>query len=138
MSKYELNRREFLILSGTALAGSMIGVSCDDSHKMTELVQPKVIRSVGGILETTLDVGFAPNVISGQNGPVNVYTRTYNGSIPGYTYRVRAGDLMNIRLINNLPPNNDPQPVNVYMPHRINSTNLHTHGMHVSPLGQCR
>lgn len=82
-----------------------------------------------------LNVGFAPNVISGQDGPVDVFTRTYNRSIPGPTYRVRAGDVMNIRLINKLPPNNDPEPVNVYMPHRINSTNLHTHGMHVSPSG---
>lgn len=135
MSKFDLSRREFLILGGSAIAAGVLGLSCDDSHVMTELIQPRVRRSVGGVLETNLDVGFTPNVISGQEGPVNVFTRTYEGSIPGPTFRVRAGDVMNIRLINNLPPNNDPQPVNVYMSHRINSTNLHTHGMHVSPSG---
>lgn len=42
---------------------------------------------------------------------------------------------MNIEFRNNLPPNTDTQPINMFMPNLTNSTNLHTHGLHVSPSG---
>ncbi|MGH4023972.1 MAG: multicopper oxidase family protein, partial [Pseudonocardiaceae bacterium] len=43
----------------------------------------------------------------------------FNGISPGPTLRVRPGDLLRIRLVNQLDQ----------------ATNLHTHGMHVSPQG---
>lgn len=135
MAKFDLTRREFLILGGSALAGSMIGVSCDNTNLPVNLVQPEVRQSFAGFLDTVLNIGFAPNKISGQQGGQSVFTRTYEGILPGPTLRVRAGDEMNIRLINNLPPNIDTIPVNMLMPHGINTTNLHTHGLHVSPSG---
>jgi FtsP/CotA-like multicopper oxidase with cupredoxin domain len=34
-----------------------------------------------------------------------------------------------------MPPNRDPEPVDHTMPHQFNTTNLHSHGLHVSPSG---
>jgi FtsP/CotA-like multicopper oxidase with cupredoxin domain len=55
--------------------------------------------------------------------------------IPGPTLRVRRGDVLRIRLINDLPPNSDPVPLNMALPHHFNTTNFHFHGSHVSPEG---
>lgn len=136
MAKFNFSRREFLILSGSAIAASAIGVSCDSENNVpTELMQPEIRQSFAGTLETQLNVDFAPNRITGIDGGQRVFTRTYEGTIPGPTLRVNPGDTMNITLNNGLPPNTDPLPVNMLMPHGINTTNLHTHGLHVSPSG---
>lgn len=73
---------------------------------------PEVILSVDGVLEATLDARPLPSA-----GPGNL---AYSGSIPGPTLRVRPGDTMRVRLENNLG---------------TDMTNLHVHGMHVSPEG---
>jgi FtsP/CotA-like multicopper oxidase with cupredoxin domain len=49
--------------------------------------------------------------------------------------RLKPGDVLRIKLINDMPPNRDPTPINHSLPHQFNNTNLHTHGMHVSPSG---
>ena len=136
MGKFGISRRNFIILSGSAVAAGMIGISCDNTNdNQTDLVQPRVRQSIDGLLNIALNIGFASNVLTGQGGPVNVFTRTYNRSIPGPTLRVNPRDTMNIELINNLPPNIDTIPINMFMPHKTNTTNLHTHGLHVSPSG---
>jgi FtsP/CotA-like multicopper oxidase with cupredoxin domain len=43
----------------------------------------------------------------------------YNGTVPGPTLRLRPGDVLQVRLVNRLDA----------------ATNLHTHGLHVSPQG---
>ncbi|KAI8497952.1 hypothetical protein Bbelb_246040 [Branchiostoma belcheri] len=58
--------------------------------------------------------------------------RLYNGKMPGPTLRVRAGDTLNIKLINELGGDQEARPNNV--PRHPNNTNLHVHGLHVSPL----
>ena len=61
--------------------------------------------------------------------------RAYEGGIPGPTLRVQPGDTLRIRLHNDLPPNSDPVPLYADLPHHFNTTNVHTHGLHVSPAG---
>ena len=61
--------------------------------------------------------------------------RGYEGTMPGPTLRVQPGDVLRIRLSNDLPPNPDVVPADVDLPHHFNTTNLHTHGLHVSPAG---
>jgi FtsP/CotA-like multicopper oxidase with cupredoxin domain len=34
-----------------------------------------------------------------------------------------------------MPPNRDPAPIDHSLPHEFNTTNFHSHGMHVSPSG---
>ncbi|MEU2628690.1 multicopper oxidase domain-containing protein [Kitasatospora sp. NPDC007106] len=87
--------------------------------------------SASRVLEQTLDVRFTDVSVPGH-GPVT--TRTYNGTIPGPTLRVRAGHTLRLTHVNGLPPN-PPHSGGHNTPHRPNSFNLHTHGLHVSPSG---
>lgn len=58
--------------------------------------------------------------------------RSYNGGLVGPTIRVRRGQLLNVHLKNLLPP--EPAgPHGDNAPHGFNTTNLHTHGLHISP-----
>ncbi|MDO8392387.1 MAG: multicopper oxidase family protein [Actinomycetota bacterium] len=78
-------------------------------------VQPAELVSANGRLEVTLEA--APYMAS-WNGATR-YALAYNGSVPGPTLRARPGDTIRLTLRNGLD-----QP-----------TNLHTHGLHVSPEG---
>ena len=93
-------------------------------------VQPDVLRSVSGTLSTTLVHRVANNMV----GPNPVTLRSYNGKLTGPTLRVKPGDTLRILVDNQFPANPDPvKPANLNQPHQLNTTNLHTHGLHVSP-----
>lgn len=78
------------------------------------LNQPEVVASGAGVLDVTLTA--APGVrLAGHD----TSAWGFNGTSPGPTLRLRPGDLLRVRLVNRLE-----QP-----------TNLHTHGLHVSPDG---
>lgn len=68
-------------------------------------------------------------------GGYRLHMRTYEGSIPGPTLRVKPVDVLRIKLVNDLPPNRDPILIDHALPHRFNTTNFHSHGLHVSPSG---
>jgi FtsP/CotA-like multicopper oxidase with cupredoxin domain len=106
-----------------------------DTEYFQSWCEPPVEYSAGGVLNTTLRIVEAEVPIR-EPGRVRVeQTRTYNGIVPGPTFRVRPGDTMNIRMVNELPPNPDLcHPPDPNTPHCFNTTNLHTHGLHVSPL----
>jgi FtsP/CotA-like multicopper oxidase with cupredoxin domain len=95
------------------------------------LVEPEVRRSAKGELRTSLQVRYAYKDIGGYR----LSLRTYEGTIPGPTLRARPGDVLRIRLQNDLPPNPDPVPLDMMLPHHFNTTNFHFHGSHVSPGG---
>lgn len=77
-----------------------------------------------------LRCGFKDTVLDGNK----VRLRAYNGQVPGPLITTRPGDTMRIRLKNQLPPydsrawNGDHN-----VPHRLDTTNLHVHGMDVIP-----
>ncbi|HEY2832626.1 MAG TPA: multicopper oxidase family protein [Sporichthyaceae bacterium] len=111
----ELSRRRFLVLGG-------LGVAATTSWAMgrgapagaADLAEPPVLRSHRGRLEVTLVA--APGVrLAGRD----TQALGYNGRSPGPTLRVRPGDELALRLTNNLST----------------PTNLHTHGLRVSPQG---
>lgn len=95
------------------------------------LVEPEVRRSVNGVLETTLRCAYAYR----QVGGVRLYVRSYEGGHPGPTLRMKPGETLKIRLINDLPPNRDQLPMDISVPHQFNNTNFHFHGSHTSPSG---
>src|SRR5262249_4614986 len=74
-----------------------------------------------------------------DGGPAETEMITYNGRLVGPTIRVRRGGILKINLIHERPPPGarrvkvDPQQADP--PHDLYSTNLHTHGLHVSPVG---
>jgi FtsP/CotA-like multicopper oxidase with cupredoxin domain len=119
--------------------------------------QPSVRSSANGLLETKFDVNFAENFV----GDFRLFTRTYEGTLPGPTLRLRPGDTLRLTQINNLPqntpviiplaPNHNDDPgshlhrlnqehgnehsVSHNRPHDFNTFNLHTHGLHVDSGG---
>jgi len=81
---------------------------------------------------------------------VNAKVRAYNRHVPGPTIRCNAGDRLNILLRNDLPAGEEFAydyegcktttglgPAEAGLPHAFNTTNLHTHGLHVSPQSLC-
>lgn len=85
---------------------------------MSPFVEPPVLASQNGVLTATLIEAQSPTMI-GDVSVINPWT--YNGSYVGPTLMANPGDLLDITIVNNLP---DGQ-----------TTNLHTHGLHVSPVG---
>lgn len=79
-------------------------------------VEPPVLHSQNGILKVTLTEQIGPAKV-GDTGVVDAWT--YNGAFAAPTLQVNPGDLLDITIVNQLP-----EP-----------TDLHTHGLHVSPLG---
>ena len=66
-----------------------------------------------------------------------VRLRSYNGGIVGPVIRVLPGDRLKIRLKNRIAKTepDTPERKNHNIPNGFNITNLHTHGLHVSPAG---
>ncbi|MGQ0844870.1 MAG: multicopper oxidase family protein [Sporichthyaceae bacterium] len=110
-------RRSFLALGGLAVAGAAgaAGAGRVGGAGGAALEQPTVLRSARGRLDVRL-VADSGTWLGGQ------YTQAfgYNRSSPGPTLVVSPGDVLAIRLVNRL---NQP-------------TNLHTHGLRVSPSGR--
>jgi FtsP/CotA-like multicopper oxidase with cupredoxin domain len=69
-------------------------------------VEPEVHRSANGVLEITLDMRLAKHTLAGRT----IETATYGGTIPGPTMRVKPGDLLKIKLVNNLTLPGAPLP----------------------------
>jgi len=79
------------------------------------LLEPQVLRSRDGALVVDLTAARNEATIAGRRSRV----LTYNGSLPGPTWHVQPGDRIEVRLRNELDT----------------ATNLHTHGLEVSPEG---
>ena len=75
--------------------------------------KPQDVYSKDGVLETTITVDYQMGEVDNKS----IISMLYNGSLPGPTLHVYPGDRVEIDLINNLNE----------------STNLHFHGLHVSP-----
>lgn len=103
-------------------------------HPMTEF------RSVNGVLDVHLvvdvmqlqQIKYHPNYnVSGTATNITWKTRAYNGLFPGPTLIVKPGDRINMRLTNNLIGTGQVGEANTF--HDLNYTNMHTHGLHISP-----
>ncbi|KRE74911.1 multicopper oxidase family protein [Arthrobacter sp. Soil762] len=118
-----VSRRQALLLGGLGIAATAAGsagliwtlTSREPFVTGSELTQPPEERSTNGQLQVRLEA--APGQIRLAGRPAAALC--YNGSSPGPTLRIRAGDVLKIMLVNNL----------------AQATNLHVHGLHVSPEG---
>jgi FtsP/CotA-like multicopper oxidase with cupredoxin domain len=122
-----ITRRSALALGGIGAAliaaggvGLLTGTPGDGAPGSTPdagaaLRQPKLLRSRNGALSLDLRVEQLPVLI----GHTSVQAMTYGGTLPGPTLVVHPGDILSIKLDNRLST----------------PTNLHTHGLHVSPEG---
>ena len=119
---------------------------------------PRDLYSKDGVLSTTIYSQFAKvdNIVAGS-----IWTRAYGLSrgvqmIPGPSLRFKPGDLLEVDIINDLNGDRyadlhvfdsiqnatvgvDEELANVSLhgeinvPHNLNNTNLHVHGLHVDP-----
>ena len=99
----------------------------------TTLRRTEPVRSRNGVLATTLRP--APAMFDiGAERPISTWL--YDGVLPGRTWEIEPGDVLRIELVNDLPPAPPHDgPVEMDRPHQWTTTNLHTHGLHVSPKG---
>ena len=118
-----ISRRSALLLGGLGLTGTVAGGaglwwtlnSRPTAVTGESFRQPPALGSSGGILEANLEAAPGLFPLAGrQAGALG-----YNGGIPGPTLRLRAGEVLRLKLVNKLA---DP-------------SNLHLHGLHVSPQG---
>ncbi|MHA7282259.1 multicopper oxidase family protein [Arthrobacter sp. TMS2-4] len=118
-----ISRRQALVLGGLGVAGTAASsagliwtlTSRDVPVTGSDLTQPPEERSTNGRLQVRLEAAPGQLLLAGRPAAA----LGYNGGIPGPTLRVRAGDVLQIGLVNNL----------------AETTNLHVHGLHVSPEG---
>ena len=101
-----------------------------------------VLRSENGILRVDLEAKFVKEQnfdLTGTKGSVKLNMPTYNGNFLGPVLRLKKGDELRINLTNSLTVANLPEPTKrkpgPNYPHGFSTTNLHTHGLHVSPSG---
>jgi FtsP/CotA-like multicopper oxidase with cupredoxin domain len=106
---------------------------------------PPEETSSGGSLDTTVTVEYSdPDTTSLAGCPLTL--RTYNGELYGPTLRLAPGNTLNLELENDLPVESAAQAEadfeqeagNAHIVHRpasFNTTNVHYHGLHVSPKG---
>lgn len=143
-----LSRRRFLAAgTGAAVGAALVPrarafgaqvrrQTAETSVYYESFSEPHVDYSRDGVLRTTLRVIEADVPIREDAGVRVERTRCYNGTVPGPTLKIRPGEELRIRLVNELPPRADDHcgRDQVNRPHCFNTTNLHTHGLHVSPL----
>jgi FtsP/CotA-like multicopper oxidase with cupredoxin domain len=118
-----LDRRKFLMLAGlsaSAIAGGVLLTRRSHSKLAIETGLPlheppllKVRRSEPGVVEAEI---IASSIITRLAG-LTVQALAYNETVPGKTLRLREGEHVRLTFTNHLDV----------------PTNLHTHGLHISP-----
>ena len=135
-------RREFLRLGVTIASGIALPAgfsACSKEYSGQTFVQPAMLKSENGLLDVTLTVTYLNTQLSGADPankyPVSLRAYGYNNqsSYAGPTLVVKGGDKLRIRLINQLPLNPPAAPNDPLLYMKPNTTNLHTHGLHVFP-----
>lgn len=104
-----------------------------DLKPLKKFQEPTAIASRQGVATVDLrleSVVFNYEIAAGST-PVSVCTRSYNGLIPGPTVMLDAGDRVELQLSNTLVGDGPEAKLNA--PNMFNTTNIHFHGLHVSP-----
>ncbi|WP_407343445.1 multicopper oxidase family protein [Pengzhenrongella phosphoraccumulans] len=119
-----ISRRQALQLGVLGVAGVAIGgaglVQATDARTPrgsggAAFVEPSVLNSREGILRVELEAAEREVTLAGQRATA----LSFNGQVPGPTLHLRPGDRMQVTMVNRL----------------TTPTNLHVHGLHVSPQG---
>ena len=118
-----ISRRRALQLGGLGMASTIIGGtglvravnSRFDPVTGAALVEPLLLRSTAGGLQVRLEAAEGTVKVAGREATM----LGYNGGVPGPTLQLQPGDRLRVQLVNRL----------------ATPTNLHVHGLHVSPEG---
>jgi FtsP/CotA-like multicopper oxidase with cupredoxin domain len=123
------SRRDLLRagIYGAAAASTLPIIGCGSSA--STFVQDNPGQTPIEVVRATLECVMATFSIGGMTYKLP----SYNSVFPGPVIRCRPGQRLEVEVINNLPPNLDPTPPDINIPHHFYTTNLHFHGSHVSP-----
>ena len=149
ISTPEDSRRHFLSLGLRVVSGLAVPLAfsgCDRTERgeintafAQTFIQPTVLESKDGLLDIELTVSYFEIELSGSDPlktyPLSLRAYGYNTKGPdffGPTLALKGGDQLRIKLINNLPFN-PPAAIDPFLYMKPNTTNLHTHGLHVFP-----
>lgn len=101
-----------------------------NTNRRTFLAGSTALMATGLIFGRPAQAQSNPSVltVAGSDGAF-----TYNGKSPGPTFLMDPGDTLDIELVNDLAPLHDDCTDDVNQFHGLHTTNLHTHGLHVSP-----
>lgn len=111
-----MDRRHFLALGAMGILGAVFWNWArlrSPSRGGHALAAPAVQTSQNGLLKVNLQAGLEPVMVGGR--PAELLT--FNGQVPGPRLVARPGDQVRIYLTN----------------HLHHPTNLHYHGLHISP-----
>jgi FtsP/CotA-like multicopper oxidase with cupredoxin domain len=106
--------------TGTTVIDPPPGLAFKDPVEMPN------ISPDAGVVEVNMEAMVAPVDVNGATANL----LTYNGHYPAPTIRVKQGDILKVHFKNSLP-----MMGNNILGHEREMTNLHTHGLHVSPSG---
>ncbi len=144
-----LSRRTFIGLGVgvAAVAVSPLGLAACSSDGVARqaagagsLPTLETITAQNGVLSTTLTCQRSVVEVGGQS----MTLATYGGQVPGPLLRLSPGDSLQIKLDNQLPGSSSQQQSTAgnseHSVHKLQAgqtdlTNMHTHGLHVSPAG---
>ncbi len=116
-----LTRRGFLATAG----GAIMGVAPAGPAIACTPRRPGPIDR-----EWVLDVAWLETAIAGTRARL----RTYNGGVPGPLLEARPGDTVRVLLRNHLTPyDSSAWSGDHNVPHLLNTTNLHLHGLEIVP-----
>lgn len=135
-------RRGFLTVGGSVFAALALrglgGCSSDDPSSTKGNTKPSP--------EHTLDVVFAELTFDTMSfGQIKAKLRTYGGTLPGPAIETYPGDQLKIRVHNGLTDEKEkdaadhhgwmalPERLQHIVPHMLNMTNLHVHGVETVP-----
>jgi len=108
-----MQRREFLILSGSSVASVLLTQCSKPQTQNNASSMSNVLKSQNGRLDVELDMNSSVFSLGGQQANL----LSYNQQIPGPRLEVRPGDKVRIHAKNRLSK----------------PTNIHYHGLHISP-----
>lgn len=116
----KISRRELLVATGIACAAGPAACRREPPQKQPE----------GDEQSLTLECGLIRKELGGRS----VKLRAFNGTVPGPLVTTRPGQRLRITLKNSLPPyDSTGWPGNHNVPHALDTTNLHLHGLDIAP-----
>ncbi len=114
------------MMGGGGMSGGTSVIDPPPGAAFADPVEMRNFSTVPGIVE--VDVEAKPSWINVNGTMANLLT--YNDSYPAPTIRAKKGDILKVHFKNSLPM----MGTNI-LGHDRDITNLHTHGLHVSPSG---
>ena len=133
----KVSRRNFMALAAGAAAGAAAPLnSAQQPHPVHNMPMeeapplPLQPAEENFVPDVTLTVGWMTMDLDGKK----VKLRAYNGQVPGPLIKSKGGVTLKIRVKNELTPYDSKDwGGNMNVPHMLDHTNLHLHGLDIAP-----